>query len=112
MDRLIPSSGERRSGGFINLNLRGFKAGDRVLFEPTYGDPRIDRIDQFDRANSNIAIIDGQRVLVTNIKGRIPAGWIEAEENTLLTLLRMAFQASAPRYDQVRNEILRKRRIR
>lgn len=110
--QLIPSTGEVRPGAFIDLNRRGYKAGERVLFERVLGRPAIDTIDGFDPGNPNIAIIDGVRTIVVDIKGRVPAGMTAAAEAALIAELEAAFAAGAHLYDQHRQRILREHRVR
>lgn len=105
-DQIIPSTGELRPGPFIPLNRKGYRAGERVLFERPFGHPHIDAIDSFDPNNPNVAIIDGRRTIVLDIKGRIPAGMTAEAEAALIAALQAAFENAAHLYDQHRKRIL------
>jgi hypothetical protein len=106
---LRPSDGAVRQGGHIDLNIRGFKAGDRVLFEAEFGHPRIDIVDRMD---GNDAIIDGTPVLVTKLSGRIPAALAAEDEAALLGELKRCFAGGAHLYQEARKPILRKWEVR
>jgi hypothetical protein len=78
-----PSDGAVRSGPYINLNWRRLKAGERVLYEPEYGRPRVGDIG---RLEGNTAMFvpedpardDWDHVLVNKVRGRILAGAVRA----------------------------------
>lgn len=107
---LRPSDGAVRQGTHIDLNHRGYKAGERVLFEPEFGKPCVDTIDAMD---GNWAAIDGARILVTNIKGRIRPGTTEEQERALVAALEAAFAASPVEYHQsARRRVMREHRVR
>jgi hypothetical protein len=110
---LVPSSGEIRRGPFINLNRHGYGPRERVLFEQRFGNPEIGTIALMDPGNPNIAIMepeDGRgalRVLVVDIKARLPAGWTAEREAALIADLRTAFTGFRHLYDQRRKAIIR-----
>lgn len=107
---LRPSDGAVRQGAHINLNVKGFKTGDRVLFEPEFGRPVVDTIDLMD---ANVACIDGARILVINVYGRLRPGTSEEDERRLVDELKAAVAESAARYHQSeRKRIMRKYGVR
>jgi hypothetical protein len=111
--RLIPSTGEVQAGAFINLNRHGYKAGERVLFEQRFGEPEIGTIALMDPENSNMAVMapeDGRgplRVVVVDVKARIPAGWTAEREEALVEALREAFATGRHLYDKRRKAVIR-----
>jgi hypothetical protein len=117
-DTLIPSTGEVRPGHFVNLNRRGYRPRERVLFEKMFGRPEIGTIAMMDPGNPNIAIIepeDGRaalRVIVVDIKGRLPAGATPEAERALVAALEAAFAGHRHIYDQHRKRILREHGVR
>lgn len=112
-DLLIPSTGEVRRGSFINLNRHGYKAKERVLFEERFGEPATGTIALMDPGNPNIAIMAPEgdrgalRVVVVEIKARIPAGWSPERETALIEDLRKTFAEAGHLYDQRRKAVIR-----
>jgi hypothetical protein len=118
MDRLIPSSGERRAGSFFSLNRHGYKAPDRVLIERTFGQPEVGTIALMDPGNANVAVMRPEgdraaiRVVVVDIRGRLPAGATAEAEQALLADLLAAHAASPREYLATRDAIARKHGVR
>jgi hypothetical protein len=118
MKQLIPSTGEVRDGAFINLNIRRYRPGERVVFEKPFGSPYVGTIAMMDVGNPNLAIIDPEgervamRVIVVDIRGRMPAGASPEAEADLVAALAAAFAAAAHLYDQHRKRILREHGVR
>jgi hypothetical protein len=112
-DIVIPSTGEVRPGPFINLNRRGWKPGDRVLFEKPFGNPEIGTIAMMDPANPNLAVMAPEAgrgalsVIVVDIKALIPAGWTAGREAALVADLAEAFEDGRHLYDQRRKAVIR-----
>lgn len=88
MESIRPSDGQRTKVAAIDLNRKGYRAGERVLFESLFG-PRTGTIDS---VSGNTAIIGALAVEVRSIDGRVPAG---TDEDALVTALRTADQRRA-----------------
>jgi hypothetical protein len=121
MDKLIPSTGEMRPGSYINFNVRGYKAGDRALFERVFGRPCIGTIFLMD---GNIACFDlaevidplrgdgtppegTARIFVTNVKAKLRSAAGDVSEAALLTALGAAFAAAPSWYEAERQRLVR-----
>lgn len=104
---IIPSTGEIRQGAHIDLNIHRLKAGDRVLFEPEYGRPRIDTIDLVE---ANSMAIDGARYCVTTVKARFRPARGEAWEQALIATLEAAYARAPLAYARERGRLVLKAR--
>jgi hypothetical protein len=118
MNRLIPSSGEVQPGSFLNLNVDRYRPGERVLFEARFCEAETGTIAMMDPVNPDIAIMAQEghrgalRVIVVDVKARIPAGWTAAQEADLCAALRETAMAAPHLYGQHRKRILREHGVR
>lgn len=100
---LIPSTGEQRQTAHIDLNVHRLVAGDRVLFEPEHGRPRIDTIDLVE---ANEMAIDGVRYSVTAAKARFRPARGEDWERALIGALEAAYASAPADYEKARGRLV------
>ncbi len=111
MDNLRPHDGKRTKAAEIDLNVKGYKPGDFVLFESLFG-ARVGFIDQV--IDNSVTI--GPLVLdVRKVVGRVPD---DVDTVPLLARLQQAEKALSDAgraaqddYERVRSRILREYRV-
>jgi hypothetical protein len=91
MENVRPSDGKRSKVPAIDLNTRGYRAGERVLFRGLFGFG----IAEIGAVHGNTVHLASQAVPVNEVSGRVPAGMTVAAEAELLARLKAADDACA-----------------